>query len=93
MKEKNNYIISKNYNFWWRDKTKGIKIRNNNLPEFVDELMNLYNLKNAKEFKNKSDNIFVDIKYCIRLERGTFLIDIKGSLKKVYCEFMDIVLY
>ena len=72
--------------FWWRDKTLKLKIKSDNIGNFEKQLKNLYGFSNIYEFNATKT---VQVKYGVKTQRGTFVVDTEGNLSRIYEMFLE----
>ena len=87
MAKKSNIYQTNTFKYWWFDKDLRYKIKENNFVKFIDKIAILYNLLSLDNLKNS--NQIVNIKYCVKINEGTYLIQIKYRLgfiiKQICC--------
>ena len=78
MAKKSNVFQTNAFKYWWFDKDLRIKVRDNDFEKFINKICILYNLLSLYKLKNNFKK--VNIKYCIKKNNATYLIQIKGKL-------------
>ena len=74
--------------FWWKDKTKKIKVESDNLEDLEDKLFKIYGLNSASEFILSKQK--VKVRYGIKTKNGTWFVITEGKLRHIFSDFLRI---